>query len=50
MKVEYFRPFIEVILIDEEDIITGSNDGGDGGGNGGGNLGGGEDELPVMPF
>ena len=42
---QYFKPFLEVLLI-EDDIVTVSNDGG----NGGGDLGGGEDELPVMPF
>ena len=42
MKDRYLKPFVEVILMSDEDIITGSNNGGD--------MQTSEDELPVMPF
>ena len=43
MKDKYFKPFVEVILINDEDVIRTSNNGGE-------SISTGEDELPVMPF
>ena len=42
MKDKYLKPFVEVILMYDEDIITGSN--------GGESIQTSEDEVPVIPF
>ena len=41
MKDKYLKPFVEIVLMYDEDIITGSN---------GESIQTSEDELPVMPF
>ena len=43
MKDKYLKPFIEVVLMDEEDVIRTSENNGD-------IIQTSEDELPPMPF